>query len=68
MIIAELSGGRRQSPIVLGGEGQSLGTKPRFNTSLDLKISSIVGYFNKINAFLVYSILCFHKLFNINGV
>ena len=61
MIIAELSGRRRQSPIVLGGEGQSLGTKPRFNTSLDLKNSSIVGYFKKINAFLVYSILCFHK-------
>ena len=27
MIIAELSGRCRQSPIVLGGEGQSLGTK-----------------------------------------
>ena len=27
MIIAELSGRSRQSPIVLGGEGQSLGTK-----------------------------------------
>ena len=31
------------------------------HTSLDLKNSSIVGYFKKINAFLVYSILCFHK-------
>ena len=61
MIIAELSGRRKQSSTVLGGEGQSLGTKPRFNTSLDLKNSSIVGYFKKINAFLVYSILCFHK-------
>ena len=27
MIIAELSGSCRQTPIVLGGEGQSLGTK-----------------------------------------
>ena len=27
MIIAELSGRRRQSPILLGEEGQSLGTK-----------------------------------------
>ena len=27
MIIAEVSGRSRQSPIVLGGEGQSLGTK-----------------------------------------
>ena len=27
MIIAELSGRHRQSPIVLGGEDQSLGTK-----------------------------------------
>ena len=27
MIIAELGGGRRQSPIELGGEGQRLGTK-----------------------------------------
>ena len=27
MIIEELSGRHRQSPIVLGGEGQSLGTK-----------------------------------------
>ena len=27
MIIAELIERRRQSPIVLGGEGQSLGTK-----------------------------------------
>ena len=31
MIIAELSGRRRQSPIVLGGEGQSLGTKDVLN-------------------------------------
>ena len=35
--------------------------KPRFNKSLDLKISSIVGHFKKINAFLVYSKLIFHK-------
>ena len=31
MIIAELSGRRRQSLIVLGGEGQSLGTKERLS-------------------------------------
>ena len=31
MIIAELNGRRRQSPIVLGGEGQSLGTKERLS-------------------------------------
>ena len=31
MIIAELSGRCRQSPIVLGGEGQSLGTKDTFS-------------------------------------
>ena len=36
--------------------------KPRFNSkSLDLKISFIVGHFKKINAFLVYSKLIFHK-------
>ena len=36
--------------------------KPRFNSkSLNLKISSIVGHFKKINAFLVYSKLIFHK-------
>ena len=31
MIIAELSGRRRLSPIVLDGEGQSLGTKERLS-------------------------------------
>ena len=31
MIIAELSGRRRQSPIVLGREGQSLGTMDTFS-------------------------------------
>ena len=31
MIIAELSGRRRQSLIVLGGDGQSLGTKDRLS-------------------------------------
>ena len=34
--------------------------KLQFNKSLDLKISSLVGCFKKINAFLVFSI-CFHK-------
>ena len=34
MIIAELSGRRRQSLIVLGGEGQSLGTKDALNIGL----------------------------------
>ena len=32
--------------------------KPRFNKSLEM--CSLVGYFKKINTFLVYSI-CFHK-------
>ena len=31
MIIAEFSGRRRQIPIVLGGEGQSLGTNDTFS-------------------------------------
>ena len=35
--------------------------KPRFNKSLDLHIFSLVRYFKKINAFLVYSI-CIHKI------
>ena len=30
------------------------------NKSLDLQTSSLVGYFKKINAFLV-SFICFHK-------
>ena len=34
--------------------------KPRFNKSLDLKMSFLVGYFKKINTFLVYSVH-FHK-------
>ena len=35
----------------------------RFDKSLILQISSLVGYFRKINAFLVYSI-CLHKTFH----
>jgi len=35
---------------------------------LDLQISSLVGYFKKANAFLVYAIYAFMKLFTINGV
>ena len=35
--------------------------KQRFDKSLNLQISSLVGCFKKINAFLVFSILCFHK-------
>ena len=34
--------------------------KPRFNESLNLQISSLVGCFKKIHVFLVFSI-CFHK-------
>ena len=34
--------------------------KPRFNESLNLQISALVGCFKKINAFLVFSI-CFHE-------
>ena len=34
--------------------------KPRFNEYLNLQISSLVGCFKTINAFLVLSI-CFHK-------
>ena len=34
--------------------------KPRFIESFNLQISSLVGCFEKINAFLVFSI-CFHK-------
>ena len=42
MIIAELSGRCRQSPIVLGGEGQSLGTKDTLSIgSLDTHRSHV---------------------------
>jgi len=34
--------------------------RPRLNKSLDLQISSLVGYFNKMNVFLVYT-LRFHE-------
>jgi len=38
--------------------------RPRFKKSLDLPISSVVGYFKKINAILVYAL--FIKLFTVN--
>ena len=37
-------------------------TQDRFNKSLDLQVSSLVGSFKKMNAFLIYSIY-FHKTF-----
>ena len=39
--------------------------KPRFNESLNLPISSLVGCFKNINAFQVFS-KCFIKPFTIN--
>ena len=43
--------------------------RPRFGKSLDLQISSSVGYFKKTNAFLVYTQYnAVMKLFTINDV
>ena len=42
------------------GKSMSQKLKPRFTKSLNIQISSLVGCFKKINAFLVFS-LCFRR-------
>ena len=58
MIIAELSGRCRQSPIALGGEGQSLGTKDALSIGpLDTHGSHV--YINPVR--YTYMLLAFDK-------
>ena len=46
----------------------SLGKNARFNKSLDLKNSSLVGYFKKIKILFLSTLYALIKLLTINGV
>ena len=57
MIIAELSGKCRQSPIVLAGEGQSLGTKDALSIGpLDTHRSHV--FINPVRYIYIYIYTC----------
>ena len=58
MIIAEVSGRLRQSPIVLGGEGQSLGTKDTKDRTTLMEVPVVIRTESPTSGALAFPIVC----------